>query len=192
MLIKLIIFLLPLMSIFLTAKSYESEKLTKARNYFYEAVNDEKKLKEAIGLFKEIIKEKPELKGLAITYIGSLEMLKGKHAFWPTTKLKHVDSGLEIMDNGIKQDPDNIESLFIYGSTCHYLPFFLGKSSLADSKLRKIVDIIDEKAIEEYDNKILLNVLEFLQKEIKLNSKEIEKLDRIIVQIKSKSGTTKK
>jgi len=176
----------------LSAKSYESEKLTKARQFYYEAVQDEDKLVEAIVLFKDIMREKPELKGMATTYIGSLEMLKGKHAFWPATKLKHVNSGIEIMDNGIKEDPDNIESLFIYGSTCHYLPFFLGKGSLADSKLNKIIEIIDESAIEQYDNKLLLNVLEFLQAEVELTPKDKQKLNKLGSQIKSKSNSSNK
>ncbi len=84
-------------------------------------------------------------------------MIKGKHAFWPQTKLKHVDTGIEIMNRGLKYDPDNIESLFVYGSTCYYLPFFLGKGGLAKTKLKRIVELMDERAIEMYDNEILLD-----------------------------------
>lgn len=173
------------------AKSYENELLTGARKLFYESVNDENKLNLAIEEFKSIMKNYPDLKGLAITYIGSLEMIKGKHAFWPHTKLKHVDNGIEIMNKGLNYDPDNIESLFVYGSTCYYLPFFLGKGSLAKSKLKRIVELIDESDIAKYDNNILLNVIEFLVKEVDLKGDEKTKLNKLANQIKYNASKSK-
>lgn len=179
---KAAIILLFIMAANLYSSAHEAH-IKDARLLFYQAVEDEDKLQLAIDKF-ELLKNKSKLhRGVSETYIGSLTMLKGKYAFWPMKKLSYVEEGLEIMDAGIALDPSNIESLFIYGSTCYYLPFFLGKADLAEEKLRKIITLLNDKTAAKYDKEILKNALTFLKDELELSAGETKKIDAILSQI---------
>ncbi len=162
----------------------KASKLYQAREQYYQSIKDEDKLEPTIELFEEIYKENPQLEGMCRTYVGSLVMLKGKHAFWPHKKVSFVNEGIPIMDKGLNLDPDNIESLFIYGSSCYYLPFFLGKGNLAEEKLKKIVAILNQDDLKKYDKKILVNALEFILKNIDLNSEEKIKINDYLTILK--------
>ncbi|MBX3045024.1 MAG: hypothetical protein KIT33_09260 [Candidatus Kapabacteria bacterium] len=163
-----------------------SANMNSARLLFYGAVEDEDKLEQAIKEFEQIIASNPKMEGVATTYIGSLIMLKGKHAFWPHKKVAFVNEGLEVMDKGLKIDPNNIESLFIYGSTCYYLPSFLGKSKLAKEKLRKLVEIIDDDNIVLYDNKIMTNALTFVLEKIEVSDSDKVKINKYLTKLESR------
>jgi len=152
-------------------------KMDTTRQLFYDAVNDEDKLELAIKEFDNIMKKEPAKQGVATTYIGSLTMLKGKHAFWPHKQVEFVNEGIKVMDRGLEFEPDNLESLFIYGSTCYYLPFFLGKGSLAKEKLKKMVSLLSKERINQYDAKIMVNALNFIIEKIELSKEEMEKAE---------------
>lgn len=160
--------------------------MNSARQLFYDAVKVEKKLEMGIKEFETIMDKNPKMKGIATTYIGSLTMLKGKHAFWPHKKIEYVNEGLEIMDKGLELDPQNLESLFIYGSTCYYLPFFLGKSKLADEKLKKMVSLLSDNSIAKYDSEIMSNALKFVIEKIKLSENEKNTVNTYLNKLSSK------
>lgn len=164
--------------------AYDHPKLSEARISYYKSIKEEKFLEPSLKLFELIKKESPNLSGVAETYIGSLIMLKGKYAFWPQTKLKHVEDGIKIMDAGLAKSPNNIESLFIYGSTCHYLPFFLGKKSLAEKKLRRIIEVYPNTDKSIYDPNILKNALEFIIENIEISPTEERTLKEYIKALK--------
>ena len=63
----------------------QEEILNKARKLFYKSVTDKEYIEKSIELFKTL--EKDTLyKGKALTYIGALTALKGKHAIIPIFK----------------------------------------------------------------------------------------------------------
>lgn len=161
----------------MTVNLYSEPTMESARKLFYDAVQDEDKLELAIKEFDQIMNKNSKLKGVATTYIGSLTMLKGKHAFWPLKKIAFVNDGIEVMDKGLAIDPKNLESLFIYGSTCFYLPGFLGRSSLADEKLRFMISNLSDENIAKYDPEIMSNALKFLLEKIKLSDAEKSKVN---------------
>jgi hypothetical protein len=136
-------------SISTNAESLE-KMLEKARKTYYSALENEDDLEPAVKQFEKISSISSDKKPAATTYIGSLTMLKGKYAFWPNDKLKYVNEGIKIMDKGYNLDKKNIESLFIYGSTCYYLPFFLGKKELAIQKLREMIPLLNKGSIKNY------------------------------------------
>lgn len=154
------------------------ETLLSGRELYYESVEDEDKIDPSIEKFEKLIKEKPKLEGLSLTYIGSLTMLKAKHEFWPLKKLEYVEEGIIIMDKGIKKDPDNIESLFIYGSTCWYLPKLLGKRDLAIEKLNAIIPLLNDRIFENYEAKIIEDALAFLKENLELSKTELSKVNK--------------
>jgi hypothetical protein len=158
-------------------------KMDKAREKYYLAIEDEDHLQPAIDLFEDIKQNNKNNKAIATIYIGSLNMLKGKYAFWPMKKLEWVDKGLEILDKGYQMDKKNIESLFIYGSTCYYLPFFLGKAELAEEKLREIIPLLDYNNVKNYDKDVIKGAMEFLLENLELTNEEKKTVNGILNKI---------
>ncbi|MFP4369116.1 MAG: hypothetical protein ACLFR2_06015 [Candidatus Kapaibacterium sp.] len=154
--------------------------LKKAREMYYKATEEEEHLKEAQELFTQLKSEDASLAGLAETYLGSLKMLEGKYAFWPNKKLSLVNEGFDIMEAGIKKSPRNIEALFIYGTTCYYLPFFLGKSDEAEAALKRILFLLRNNAATGYDPELVVNAMKFIRENIELDNKEIRLSDKLI------------
>ena len=109
--------------------------------------------------------------GRAQVYIGALVALKGKHAFLPHTKFKWAKRGLAIMDDGLRKSPDDIEALFIHGTTCYHLPFFFQRGDDAQRDFKEIVKRMPLQ-IHTYDPKLIKNVVLFLLENAKLTDDE--------------------
>jgi len=164
----------------LLSNNKQAEQLLEvARLSYYKSTENEKHLEPSIKLFEDIKKRFPNYAGVSQTYIGSLTLLKGKYAFWPQKKLQYVEEGLAQMDEGLKLSPNNIESLFIYGTTCYYLPFFLGKKGLAIEKLNSIIPLLSNSTVKSYDKEIMKNVLAFLLENLELSTVEEQKIKSV-------------
>ena len=148
-----------------------AEMLRKARKQFHAAIEDKKQIEPTMALFKEIAQAAPEHAGRTQVYIGALFALRGKHAFFPYTKLKWARRGLAMMDSGLKKSPNDIEALFIHGATCYHLPFFFRRGDDAQRDFRKIVKLMPEH-IDAYDPKLIKNVVVFLLENAKLTDDE--------------------
>lgn len=153
----------------------EEKRIVKARELFYSSIEDKNKIKPAIQAFHDLMSQYPQYEGRALTYLGALTALRGKHAFWPHDKLRYTKRGLGMLDQGVTKCPDDVESLFIHGSTCFYLPFFFERSDDAQEKFRQIVNLLPEKYFE-YDYELLQNVVEFILKNAKLDEDEKKRL----------------
>lgn len=178
----LIILLAPAMRVY---ASEADSLMTRARLLYYESVDDQGKISAAIDLFNTIGAHDARLYGRAKTYVGSLMAVKAKFAFWPHDKWKFAQSGLRLMDEGLRQNPDDIESLFVHGVTCYFLPEFFGRGDDAQRHLRKIVRLLPEHA-HNYDPKIIANVIKFISEKIRLNKEERENLMAINVRLAQK------
>lgn len=174
----IILFALIIITNSLALDSDIDNKLEKARLLYYKSVEDRTKIDEAIELFQELGKEK-DLEAVALTYVGSLTALRAKHAFWPQAKLKFTNHGLKIMDEAINKAPENIEALFIYGSTCFYLPFFFNRNDEAQQSFHKIVHLLPEN-IKKKDEKFTANILTFIIENIELPHKEKNKAQNLL------------
>ena len=168
-----LILILPFFVWFSSIASHGSveETLRGAREQFYTAIEDEKQVAPTIALFKQIAKVEPEYVGRAKVYIGALVALKGKHAFLPHTKLKWAKRGLAIMDSGLQKSPNDIEALFIHGTTCYHHPFFFRRADDAPRDFKKIIKLMPQQ-IDAYDPKLITNVFVFLLENAKLTDSE--------------------
>ena len=155
--------------------SSNNSKLEEARLLYYSAIDEEDNIEKAIKIFEEIISKDRSLKGLSITYIGSLTAMKAAHTFWPNNKLDYVNEGLEIMEEGVALSPNNIEALFIQGTTLYNLPFFFGTSDDAESNFKKIINLLNDKSITEYDHEILSKTIDFILENAELTDQEKKK-----------------
>lgn len=144
-----------------------------ARELYYTSLEDKSKVDSTIELFHNMRGENNS--GLIDTYIGSLLAVKAKFSWLPNKKLSYAKKGLEIMDRGLENDPDNIEALFIHGSTCYYLPFFFKRKDDAIKNFRKIVQLLPEK-FSSYPVDLVKNVIQFLEENIELTEDESAKL----------------
>ena len=154
-----------------TAGGSVEDTLRVARERFYAAIEDEKQVAPAITLFKQIGKVKPEYVGRTQVYIGALIALKGKHAFFPHTKLKWANRGLAIIDRGLQKSPNDIEALFIHGTACYHLPFFFRRADDAQRNFKKIIKLLPQQ-VDAYDPKLITNVFVFLLENAKLTDSE--------------------
>ena len=151
-------------------KSVE-EMLEVARKQFYAAIEDKKRIEPTIALFKRIGQVAPKYTGRTQVYIGSLIALRGKHAFLPHTKLKWAKRGLAIMDSGLQKSPNDIEALFIHGTTCYYLPFFFRRGDDAQRDFNEIIKLMPQQ-MDTHDPKLIRNVVAFLLENAKLTDDE--------------------
>lgn len=143
--------------------------LEHGRNLFYRAVTSETALDSAVTVFDSLHTTGSVSESLVEVYLGSLTCLKGKHTFWPQKKYRHVKEGLVMMDNAVKQDPDNVEVLFIRATTTFYLPSFFGHNQQALDDMNKLSRLLPEVSLE-YPAGLILNVGEFLLENAQLNS----------------------
>ena len=147
------------------------EMLRSARKQFYAAIEDKKQIEPAIKRFEHIKQIEPKYAGRTQVYIGALITLRGKHAFFPYTKLKWAKRGLAMMDSGLKKSPTDIEALFIHGTTCYHLPFFFRRGDDAQRDFRKIIKLMPQQ-MDAYDPQLITNVVAFLLENAKLTDAE--------------------
>ena len=158
---------------------YSNDILLKdARQLFYNATKEEEFVEKALKKF-ELIKKYPDHKGLATTYIGSLTAMKALYTIFPHKKLSYANEGIKIMEEGVKAAPSNIESLFIYASTCYYLPFFFGKGDDAEKAFKEIIKLAEITNMN-YEPEIVKNALEFILENADLTKEEKVKVDSLI------------
>jgi len=159
-----------------------AEKLVDlGRDLFYQSVEDKSKLDSAFAVFEQLKKDFPAYEGRAVTYIGALTAIRGKHAFWPYSKFRLVLKGLAIMDEGTQKSPDDIEALFVYGSTCYFMPFLFARSDEAQTAFKRILKLLPQK-IQNYNPELMNNVIEFLLQNAELSPAEQE----ILIKMKEK------
>ena len=154
-----------------TSEKSVEEMLEVARKQFYAAIKDEKRIEPTIALLKRIRQMEPKYTGRTQVYIGSLIALRGKHAFLPHTKLKWAQRGLAVMDSGLQKSSNDIEALFIHGTTCYYLPFFFRRGDDAQRDFRKIIKLMPQQ-IDTYNPKLMTQVVAFLLENAKLTDDE--------------------
>ncbi len=158
--------------------------LDKGRKAFYEAVRQESLVDTTQEIFQELSSHAPAYNGLALTYTGAAYTLKGKHAFMPQKKLRYVQDGLQMMEQGLTEAPDDLEALFIYGMTCHHLPFFFGCKEDALKTFRHIIGLLEEN-YRQYDSELILDVVRFMEEEVPLTAGEEVTLNTIKAEIHS-------
>jgi len=62
---------------------------------------------------------------LLLAFDGSLEMLRGKYALWPPSKLEHVREGRRRLDRAVALAPGHLEVRVLRLMSGFHLPFFI-------------------------------------------------------------------
>ena len=163
--------------------------LKRAREKFHASVEDKKQIEPAIKLFEQIAREEPKYAGRTEVYIGTLVAIKGKHAFFPHTKLKLAKRGLAIIDNGLKKAPDDLEALFIHGAACYHLPFFFQRGDDAQRDFKEIIKQMPSR-MHTHDPELVVNIIVFLLEKAKLTDDEKVYLRTLKDKLESKRPDT--
>jgi len=158
------------------------EALSRARSLFYESVEDRQAVEPAMALFRKIGAQGTQ-EGLAMTYIGALTALQGKYALFPMTKYRRAKKGIALMNRGVAMDPDQIESRFVRGMTCYYLPFFFHMKETALLDFQVLIRLL-ETEYGDYDAGIVGHIIDFLLNNVPLSEEEM----RIIQYVQDQIG----
>jgi hypothetical protein len=69
-------------------------------------------------------------------YRAALEVLRGKHATWPWSKLSHLRNGLGAMDDAVRRAPGHVELRYLRLVSGFYLPAIFGRSDAVHEDLQ--------------------------------------------------------
>lgn len=110
-----------------------SSELLTVRKLYSSASKKEEDLNKLVSLTSKADKfDNPVLYG----YAAAAEFMKAQYLFLPTSKLKSVDTGRDMLEAVIKVHPNNCELRFIRLSIQKELPFFIDyKSNIEEDQL---------------------------------------------------------
>lgn len=119
---------------------------------------------------------------LMLAYLGSVQAIKGKHAWNPVNKMSYLKQGFATIDKAVVKDANQLEVRFLRFSLQYYVPAFLGYSKNLIADKNKIVSILkttDPNALK-VDKEILKNMVNFMIDSKKCNSQEIAILKKVL------------
>lgn len=130
-----------------------SQNITTIRKNYQKAVSDKQACREMLAQF-----ENKRNEGLELAYQGAFQAIWAKHTNNPFEKLSTFKKGKSNIEKALKQNPDQIESIFLRYSIQKESPGFLGyKSNIKEDRamLDKNVKHIDDALLKQMIIQIL-------------------------------------
>jgi len=75
-------------------------------------------------------------------YRGALYALEARHGFWPTTRLRELRRGLDLLDAQVRERPDHLEVRYLRLVSTAFLPGIAGRSGTVDEDLDAMARIL--------------------------------------------------
>ncbi len=115
------------------------------RQLYYRGVEDESYIAELAGVIRaefgaDTSSYSPEI----IAYLGGIEALKSKHAFWPFSKLSYLNKSMDIFARAVSRAPESLEIRFMRFSVLHFVPDFLGFNDEKRKDVKILVRLLAE------------------------------------------------
>jgi hypothetical protein len=85
---------------------------------------------------------------LAKVMLGSTLTMQGRDAFWPTTKLRYVRQGIQLMDAAVAQEPQNPRVRFERAVNNFHMPGFLDRGTVVRSDLEWLWEQVQNRPAE--------------------------------------------
>ncbi|MBX2841744.1 MAG: hypothetical protein KTR26_08225 [Flammeovirgaceae bacterium] len=121
----------------------QQSTLPEIRILFNEAVQQEDKVDDLIGLIEKEKMDSPKL----LAYMGGAKALEAKSCFNPITKLKYLSRSMDMLNEAVTLSPKDIEIRFLRFSIQYYTPKWLGYSkNLEEDKSMIISNIHNYKS----------------------------------------------
>ncbi len=137
------------------------DELEYLRTTYYEAVEKENKVEELESYLLSKYDNK-NIPPIITAYLGGVNALKSKHAFWITTKYSYFLDSMELFADAINKDSLNLEIRFMRFSVLHYVPGILGYSKEKKDDIKVIIEKLKEQNFSKVPQKIQIGMLEFL------------------------------
>jgi hypothetical protein len=159
----------------------DSASMDFIRNKFYEGVEDEDQADKLESfLRKKYGMNFNEIDPIITAYFGAIEALRGKHAFFPFTKLSYVNSSQDILKKAIELAPGNLEIRFLRFSILHHIPAILGYGSERESDKNIIYNLLLERDYSQLSFEIQKGIADFMIESGRMSEDQIKELKKII------------
>lgn len=183
-LIFLITILLSTVGVFPSEKNPDSTTINFLRNEFYAAVENKNKTYELEDfIINRYSDDYNSYSPLILAYYGGVQALKAKHAFDPFSKLSHLISGLNRLEEAVDESPENLEIRFIRFSILDHVPSILGYSSEREADKDKICTILLQKNYSSLSRKIQEGMAEYMVASDRLTDEQKTKVKELISSI---------
>lgn len=93
------------------------------------AAGDKEAVVRAEAYLRQLLTLEPT-NAMATALLGSIYTMKGRDAFWPTTQLRLVGEGNEMMDRAVSMAPEDVRTRLTRALNNAHMPEFLGRSEL--------------------------------------------------------------
>jgi hypothetical protein len=141
---------------------YETE-MKFIRETFYQAVEDEKELKNLEKfLIMRYSEDQASYPPVILAYSGVVEALKAKHVFSPFSKFSHLIKALSILDEAVSRMPGDLEVRFLRFSVLDNMPSFLGYNKEKKEDQRVIIAELLRNDYSRVDKQTQRGLVEYL------------------------------
>lgn len=113
-------------------------------------------------------------------YRGALQVIRAKHARWPTNKLKHLNRGAEILDALVAEHPQNLEVRYLRLASYLFLPFFLRRDDSVAADLEVLTRELPDQP-EAFSPTIYRGVLSFVLENGNLGGDDRHRFERVLL-----------
>lgn len=115
-----------------SAPAPPADPLAGLRSLYLAAVEEESAIARGLREIEAVRARHPVPRGSHLdatlaAYRGALVTLRAKHALWPRTRLRHLRSGVAVLDSTIALHPEHAEARYLRLMSCYYLPGILGR-----------------------------------------------------------------
>jgi len=94
-------------------------------------------------------------------YAGAIQVLRGKHAFWPPTRSRYLRDGLGRLDRVLESHPRHPEARYLRLVSTWYLPFFFGRRDSAREDAAALALLLPE-ALDDFPPATFAGIADFL------------------------------
>jgi len=165
----------------ITGNTITNNDLQFLRNTYYSAVENEEEIKKLnsfiVSKYGNNIETYP---AIIIAYYAGIEALFSKHAFWITTKYKHLVKSMDLFEKAVSKESDNLEIRFMRFSILHYVPSIVGYGEERESDLNAVYNLLLNKQYLIVPKDIQIGMMKFLIDSDRLENEKVETLNKLI------------
>lgn len=142
-------------------------------------VQEEWAVKDALAALDSLDSTEPADSTMSLAYRGALTTLRGKHAFWPHSKLRHVRSGLSQLDRAVEHDPASARIRYLRLMSGYYLPGIFGRGDEVRTDFEALAQLLPGAAAE-FPRRLYEEVCRFVLENGELGVDDTEVLRRVL------------
>ncbi|MGD8278939.1 MAG: hypothetical protein PVH00_12960, partial [Gemmatimonadota bacterium] len=142
-------------------------------------VHEEWAVKEGLAALDSLPLESPADSALPLAYRGALRVLKGKHAFWPHSKVGHVRRGLSALDRAVDMAPGSARVRYLRLLSGYYLPGLFRRGDEVREDLAALAVLLPDARAELPPN-LLVEITRFVLENGDVSGPERAELRKLV------------